>query len=86
MRTITATELARNLREVLDRLARDGEEVIVERNQRQVARLVPGPAHQTALEALGDLYRTLDEEAAAGWLEDARLPETLDEELRDPWA
>jgi hypothetical protein len=38
------------------------------------------------LEALGDLYRTLDEEAADGWLEDARLPETLDEELRDPWA
>lgn len=88
MRVITATELARNLREILDQLAVDGEEVIVERNHRQVARLVPGPGYQTALEAMAGLYRTLPEDAAEGWLEDSRsLPEgNLDEELRDPWA
>ncbi|MBU2602231.1 MAG: type II toxin-antitoxin system Phd/YefM family antitoxin [Actinobacteria bacterium] len=89
MRTITATELARNLREVLDRLAIEGEEIIVVRNHRQVARILPGPGHQTALEAMADLYRTLPAEAGAGWLADSRdLPGTgaLDDELRDPWA
>ena len=65
MKTITATELARNLRRVLDRLAIEGEEIVIERNREQVARLLPGPARQTALEAMADLYRTLPEDAAA---------------------
>ncbi len=89
MRTITATELARNLREVLDRLAIEGQEIIVERNNCQVARILPGPGHQTALEAMGDLYRTLPAGAGAGWLADSRdLPGAgaLDDEVRDPWA
>ena len=72
MRTITATELARNLRRVLDRLAIEGEEIVIERNREQVARLLPGPARQTALEAMADLYRTLPEDAAATWEADSR--------------
>ena len=52
MRTITATELARNLRRVLDRLAIEGEEIVIERNREQVARLLPGPGRQTALQAM----------------------------------
>ena len=90
MRTITATELARNLRRVLDRLVVEGEEVVIERNREQVARLVPGPARQTALEAMADLYRTLPEDAAATWEADSRRGRwrgsRLDKGVRDPWA
>lgn len=90
MKTITATELARNLRRVLDRLAIEGEEIVIERNREQVARLLPGRARQTALEAMADLYRTLPEEAAAKWEADSRRGRwkgtRLDKGVRDPWA
>lgn len=89
MRTITATELARNLRQVLDRLRADGEEVVIERNHEPIARLVPGPGRQTALQAMADLYRTLPAKSAAGWLQDARgtslLDQTVDEGIKDAW-
>ena len=87
MRVITATELARNLRQVLERLAAERQEVVIERNHRQVARLVPVPGHQAALEATADLYRTLPEDAAEDWRESARaaLDETVEDEVRDPW-
>ena len=87
MKTITATELARNLRQVLDSLAAGGGEIIIERNQQMVARILPGTARQTALEAMADLYRTLPEHAAAGWLEDGRraFATRLDKDVRDPW-
>ena len=89
MRTMTATELARNLRRVLDRLAIEGEEIIIERNREEVARLVPGPARQTALEVMGDLYRTLPEAAATTWEADSRhgrwKGNRLDKGIRDPW-
>jgi len=89
MKTITATELARNLRQVLDRLAIEGEEIVVERNHQKVARILPGPARQTALEAMADLYRTLPEDAAAAWLKNGRAAlggGRLDKGMRDPWA
>ncbi|MGH7814324.1 MAG: type II toxin-antitoxin system Phd/YefM family antitoxin [Candidatus Binataceae bacterium] len=90
MKNITAAELARNLREVLDRLAANGEDLVIERNNRQVARLIPGPGRMTALEAMVDIYRTLPERAAATWeagiragrLKHDRLPRGV----RDPWA
>ncbi|MCZ7663194.1 MAG: type II toxin-antitoxin system Phd/YefM family antitoxin [Thermoleophilia bacterium] len=85
MRTITATELARNLRQVLDQLVSDQEEIVVERNQQQVALILPVPGRQTALEAMADLYRTLPEDAAAGWLDESRRRGALSEEARDPW-
>ncbi len=90
MKTITATELARNLREVLDRLTVEGEEIVIERNHRQVARLVPGPGRLTALEAMADLYRTLSPDAGATWEADSAASGLKDERLprgvRDPWA
>ena len=90
MKTITATDLARNLRRVLDRLAIEGEEIVIERNREQVARLLPGPARQTALEAMADLYRTLPEDAAAAWEADSGKGRwkgsRLDKGIRDPWA
>jgi len=84
MKTMTATALARNLSKVLDQLARGGEEIVIERNQRVLGRLVPGPAQQTALEALSDIYRTLPESAARTWEADARRGR-WSEAVRDPW-
>ena len=72
MKTITATHLARNLRRILDRLVIEGEGIVIERNRQQVARLLPGPAQQSALEAMADVYRTLPENAAAAWEADSR--------------
>jgi antitoxin (DNA-binding transcriptional repressor) of toxin-antitoxin stability system len=87
MRKITATELARNLRAVLDRIRESGESYIVERGGQPVVQVSPTPGEQTAEQALADLYRTLSPEAAAGWLEDARRGrDALDDESRDPWA
>ena len=85
MLTITATEMARRLREVLDRVEFRGESVTVMRNKRAVARIMPGAQAMTAHEAFADLQGLVGEEAAAGWHGDRRLNETLDEELRDPW-
>lgn len=85
--TISATELARNLRQVLDRLAAGGEDIIVERNHQPIARLLSIPPRLTALEVMADLYRTLPEGAARVWLEDARASDaSVDREMRDPWA
>jgi len=90
MKTITATELARNLRRVLDRVVADGEEVVIERNHEQIARLVAGPGRQNALEAMADLYRTLPEDVAATWEREARTTRwrgsKLAKGVRDPWA
>ncbi len=90
MKTITATELARKLSAVLDRLAIEREEIVIERNHRQVARLTPGPGRLTALEAMADIYRTLPEDAAAAWEADSRASglqgERLAKGVRNPWA
>jgi len=87
MRSITATKLARNLRQILDDIMATHEGYVIERNHRPIARIVPGPGRQTALEAMADLYRTLPEDAGASWLEDSRdAAGTVDREIRDPWA
>jgi len=90
MKTLSVTEVARNFSAVLDGVEREQEEVVLVRNRRQIARLVPEPPAQTALEVLGDLYRTLDEgtaDALAAAIAKGRKGKTgtLDE-LRDPWA
>ena len=72
MRTVTATELARNFRAMLDKVEFKHEELIVVRNNHEVARIIPGPARMTALEAMVDLHGTLPEDAAKGWLEESR--------------
>ncbi len=87
MHIITATELARNLRQVLDHLAAGGEDVLVERNQRPIARMIAIPPQQTALEVMADLYCTLPEAAARDWLADARASDApLYGQVNDPWA
>src|SRR6266508_359833 len=87
MRTVTATEAARNFSRVLDLLEHESEEIVVLRNNQPVAKLVPGAPRMTALEALADLYRTLPDAEGAAWIEDARrMDRRLRKQVRDPWA
>jgi antitoxin (DNA-binding transcriptional repressor) of toxin-antitoxin stability system len=68
MKTLSVTDVARNFSAVLDALERDQEEVVLVRNQRQVARLVPEAPRHDALSVFGDLYRTLDDDTAKALL------------------
>lgn len=89
MQTVSATEFARNFRQMLDQVEHRGEVISIVRNQRSVATVIPGTVHMTAMEAFGDLYRTLDDEAAETWLEDIRRADDSFDGLlsdRDPWA
>jgi len=90
MKTLTVTEVARNFSAVMNKVERDGEEIVLQRNQRTIARLVPESPDQNALEALGDLYSTLDDDTAsslAGAIGRARKSKTGTlKELRNPWA
>ena len=90
MKTLTVTEVARNFSTVMDSIESEQEEIVLVRNHKPIARLVPEPQAQNALEVLGDLYRTLDDDTANA------LAEALDSgkkarrgtlnEVRDPWA
>ena len=84
---MTATEVSRNFSRVLDTLERGEEEIVVLRGRHPVARMIPGAPRMTALEALGDLYRTLDDAEGEAWLRDlAGADRRLRREVRDPWA
>jgi antitoxin (DNA-binding transcriptional repressor) of toxin-antitoxin stability system len=86
--TITATELARNLSEILDRLAVEREEVVTERNHRQVARLVPGPGRLTAMEAMADIigrYKKTPPRAGRQIAGQAYTASVYQKGIRDPW-
>jgi antitoxin (DNA-binding transcriptional repressor) of toxin-antitoxin stability system len=87
---LTVTEVARNFSAILDGVERDQKEVVLTRNRRQIARLVPEPPALSALEVLGDLYRKLDDataDALAAAVSGARKGRRGKlAELRDPWA
>lgn len=85
MQTISATELARNSREVLDRVATRGETVAVERNHALIALVVPAEPNMTATQTLAGLPRPMFSAAqAAAWLNDSR--QNSDDAVPDPWA
>lgn len=90
MKTLTVTEVARNFRAVLDAVEHGQQEVLLMRNARHVARLVPETPEQNALEVFGNLHRTLDDDAAEAL--SAALTATRKgkrgrvSELRNPWA
>ena len=90
MKRLSATNVARNFSAVLDEVERDQEEIVLVRNQRQIARLIPEAPRQDALEVFGDLYRTIDDDTAkalsaaiAGQRKNRRGRVS---EMRDPWA
>jgi antitoxin (DNA-binding transcriptional repressor) of toxin-antitoxin stability system len=86
MQTITATDLSRNFRVMLNRVEFQHEELLIMRNNFPVARLVPGPATMTAAEAFSDIYRTLPDAAGRTWIADSRLDDNNNSEVRNPWA
>jgi len=86
MRILTATEIVRSFRRILDSLEHGGEEIVVMRNKHPVAKLVPGAPRLTALEALADLHKTLDTDEGEAWIKDsAKGDRLLVRETRDPW-
>jgi antitoxin (DNA-binding transcriptional repressor) of toxin-antitoxin stability system len=86
MRTLSATEVTRSFSRILDSLENGGEEIVVTRNRHPVAKLVPGAPRMTALEALADIYRTLDDDEGEAWLTDMQgADRRLAREVRDPW-
>ena len=84
MINITVTEFTRKIRKMLDLVEYRGEEIILMRNKHNIAKIVPGAPHLTAMEAMADLYRTLPEEAGEKWEADSRLINKV-AEVRDPW-
>ena len=85
MRTISATELARNSREVLDLVATRGETVAVERNHALIAMVIPAAPTMTAAQTLAGLPRpVLSAAQAAAWLNDGL--QGLGDSVPDPWA
>lgn len=86
MRVVTATDLARNFREMLNQVEFKHEELIIVRNNHEVARLIPGPATMSALAAMSDIYCTLAENAGKSWLADSRKTLTKRaNRLCNPW-
>jgi PHD/YefM family antitoxin component YafN of YafNO toxin-antitoxin module len=89
MKVLSVTEVARNFSSVLDKLEKDQEEIVLIRNKRHIARLVPEPPAKDALSVLGDLYRTLDDatadDLAARVAQAKRGKRGKLIELRNPW-
>lgn len=90
MKTLTVTEVARNFSSVMDGVEAKQEEIVLVRNRKPIARLVPEPPEQDALEVLGDLYRTLDDKTADALVQaiggSKKVGRGTLNELRDPWA
>ena len=85
MQTISATDLARNTREILDKVASRGETVIIERNHTTIAQIMPPPQIMTAAQALAGLtFPLLTPAQATAWLKDSKGD--FGDGVRDPWA
>ena len=86
MQTISATDLARNTREILDKVASSGgETVTILRNHTMIAQIVPLQPIMTASQALAGLaLPMLTLEQATAWLKDSK--EDFGDAVRDPWA
>jgi antitoxin (DNA-binding transcriptional repressor) of toxin-antitoxin stability system len=81
---VSATELARNTREILDRVVGLGETIAVERNHTLIAQILPAERTMTAAQALADLRPTLTPTEGSQWLKDSKGD--FDNTVRDPWA
>ena len=85
MQVISATDLARNTRELLDRVSSQGETVAIQRNQTLIAQIVPTRRTMSAAQAIEGLGQSmLTPKQANTWLTDSK--EQFSEAVRDPWA
>lgn len=83
MAVVTATELARDTRRILDLVSQNRVSVEVRRNDVAVARLSPVRPTMTAAEALAGLHADLTHEQAQEWLRASRTP--FVDAVADPW-
>ena len=90
MLTISATDLARNTREILDKVASRGETVAIERNHTLIAQIMPPQRTMTAAQALDGLALPMLTRAQANaWMKDSKKQgskEKFGDAVRDPWA
>jgi antitoxin (DNA-binding transcriptional repressor) of toxin-antitoxin stability system len=85
MQTISATNLARNTRLILDQVANQGETVTIERNHTMIAQIVPPERSMTAAQALAGLtLPMLTLTQASAWLNDSKAD--FGDTVRNPWA
>jgi antitoxin (DNA-binding transcriptional repressor) of toxin-antitoxin stability system len=84
MEKITATELARNTRDILDRVVSFGVTIAVERNHTLIAQILPAERTMTAEQALAGFRPMLTPKQESRWLRESR--KYLDDTVRDPWA
>ncbi len=85
MLSISATELARNTRGILDKVMQSGETVTVLRNNVAIAQIGPPKRALSAFQAFeGFELPALSLEEGAAWLKDSK--HAFDQSVRDPWA
>lgn len=83
MEKVSATELARHTREILDRVFGLGETIAVERNNALIAQILPAERTMTAEQALSGFRPTLTSRQGGQWLKDSK--EAMDDRVRNPW-
>jgi len=84
MDTVSATELARNTRDLLDKVTNNGETIGISRNNALIARLSPPVRSKTASQVLSDIKLPAWSPAQANeWLTDSK--HDFDNGLANPW-
>jgi prevent-host-death family protein len=82
--TVTATELARNVADILARVRYRGESFVVERNGRPIARIVPaGPPPASLADALSAWLS--GRESDPGFADDLASVDAADRPPDNPW-
>lgn len=86
IQTISATELARNTRQILDQVVAQGATLVIERNHALIAQIGPSQRTMTASQALAGLALPvgMTPVQANAWLNDSK--KMFSDEVRDPWA
>ncbi len=85
MQVISATDLARNTRQIIDSVANGGGAVVVERNQVRVATITSAEPVMTGRQVLEGLrFPLLTAAQGAAWLKDSRAD--FGNDVKDPWA
>jgi antitoxin (DNA-binding transcriptional repressor) of toxin-antitoxin stability system len=91
MKVLSYDALAQNFPKTWATIESRGEEVVVTRNRRRVARIVPEPPPADALDVFGDLRGALGEEAGAvlakkmAEVRNGKRRKGTLRELRTPW-
>lgn len=87
MQTVSATELARNTRLILDKVINRGETMTIERNNIAIAQIVPPLCNTSVAQVLVGLsvrpISVLTSLQAKSWLKDSK--DNFNESVLNPW-